>query len=78
MSRPHIIFALTRYKIFFKPFNISDEVDYVFTAHSDDEAKAMIKPFTELYTITRVWKYNRELKQYIAVKSLEDFYVKNR
>ena len=67
---------LHKYKIIFKAKYNYDSIDYVFLAVNDHDAERYIEPFTNLYTIDHVWRYNRDIQRYEPVKALEDKYVK--
>ena len=67
--------SANRYKIIFKIKNTFDLIDYVFLAGDEIHAAAIILPFSQMYKIEHVWKYNKDKKRYFPCKILEDRYV---
>lgn len=65
-----------RYKLILQACWFTADIEQVFIAADDYQADIIIQEYVSIYKIKHVYKYNRDAKKYIAIKTLEDKYVK--
>ena len=68
--------SATKYKIVFRVNEHCNPIDYVFLAGDNIHASAIIMPFTKMYDIIYILKYNSDVHKFEHVKDLEAKYAK--